>query len=650
MDEREILTRFRDGTLDRGQAMALLAGIAPAPVQAALAGRAAPAVPAAPAAAAAVAPVTAVAPVAAAAPDAPDAPDALVVPAAPAPPVAPPSAAAPVASAASAAPGGGEAAAVAPVAVVGMALRQPQAPDTAAVWRQMRRGHSTASAPPPGRAATGTGHYLDAIEDFDAEFFGIGPADAALTDPQERLFLETAWEALEDAGCTGSRLDALSTDDGTPRSVGVYAGAGGGEYALLAAAAAGAATAGERGDGGPVPRSDTWNLANRVSALLHLTGPSLTLDTAESSVLVALHHALAALRRGECRAALVGGVRLLLHPSGRPPGAGEAVGAVVLKPLQLALADGDTVHCLVRGSAVGHVPAGPDAAGAPAERLVRAAAGESGPGTDAAPPREDAASVAAAVGDAGAATGMAVLARAVLGLRHGTPLPRPGRPGAEDADPAGTAGPVRAAVCARGAGGVEAYAVLEEYAPEPAAPPPHPAATERDRARAEPAGSPGAEEAELVLLSAPTPAHLVATAQRLADFLASAGPAPGLAALARSLRTGRAAMSCRYAALVTGTEPLARLLAGLVPEDATDLRLGGADPLRLGAVPETRAYLAALWAGRRLDQLRDLWLAGVDVDWAALEQGRPGAGAAVVPLPPSAFLRSTHRLGGGPAR
>ncbi|MFJ2821642.1 beta-ketoacyl synthase N-terminal-like domain-containing protein [Streptomyces toxytricini] len=614
MDEREILTRFRDGTLDRGQAMALLAGVVPAAVPVAAGALAAPAAEGAPA-------------VPAAGPSGPARATAAPTPAAPA------------------VPSGGKAGAVAPVAVVGMALRQPQAPDTAAVWRQLRRGHCTASAPPSGRAATGTGHYLDAVQDFDAEFFGIDPAEAALTDPQERLFLETAWEALEDAGCTGSRLDALRADDGTPRSLGVYAGAGSGEYALLAAAAA----VGEPGGSGPMPRSDTWSLASRVSALLRLTGPGLTLDTAESSVLVALHHALAALRRGECRAALVGGVRLLLHPSGRQPGAGEAVGAVVLKPLARALADGDTVHCLIRGSAFGHVPAGPDAAGRPAERLVRAALRESGPGTAAAPPVEDAASVAAAVGDAGAATGMAVLARAVFRLRHGTPLPRPGREPAEEPDPAATAGPRRAAVCVRGAGGVEAYAVLEEYAPERAAPPPQAAETVRARAR-ERAGEPGGQEAELVLLSAPTPAHLAATAHRFAAFLTAPGPPPGLAALARSLRTGRAAMPCRYAALATDTDRLARRLAGLAPEDATDLRHGGADPLRLGAVPETRAYLAALWAGRRLDQLRDLWLAGVDVDWAALEQGRSGAGAVVVPLPPSAFLRSTHWLGGGPTR
>ncbi|KPI10235.1 Beta-ketoacyl synthase, partial [Actinobacteria bacterium OV450] len=243
------------------------------------------------------------------------------------------------------------------VAVVGLAGRYPGAPDLGAFWRQARGGHGGASAPPAGRPGDEPGHYLERVQDFDPEFFGIDAHEAALMDPQERLFLETAWEALEDAGCTGGRLDALTAADGTPRSVGVFTGAGTGDYALLAAASW------RRERPRPMPDGGQWSLPNRLSSLLGLTGPSQCVDTAESSVLVALHQAVAALHRGECAAALVGGVRLLLHPSGRRPGAGEGVGALLLKPLARALADGDDVHCLVRGSAVGHTAPDPTAGG-----------------------------------------------------------------------------------------------------------------------------------------------------------------------------------------------------------------------------------------------------------------------------------------------
>ncbi|MCY0935093.1 polyketide synthase [Streptomyces sp. H34-S4] len=586
MDEREILTRFRNGTLDRGQVTALLAGVEPAVVPA----------------------VTEASPAGFLRELAPAAALALAPPHAPAP------------------------ASYGPVAVVGIAARQPQAPDLASVWQQLRGGPDTASVPPPGRRGTEVGHYLERVQDFDAEFFGIDPGEAALTDPQERLFLETAWEALEDAGCTGSRLDALRATDGTPRSVGVFAGAGTGDYALLAA---GSWAGGHR----RMPRRGTWGLSNRLSGLLRLSGPSQSVDTAESSVLVALHHALAALHHGECAAAVVGGVQLLLHASSRRPGAGEAVGAVVLKPLERALADGDTVLCLIRGSAVGY-EAGTRSGAAPGGRIARAALRAAGVEAAGVQVNEDAVAVAGSVGAAGAATGIAVLTRAVLQLRHGVLLPGAHRPVAEPW-PVADGEVRRVSAGVRGRGGMDAYVVLEEYVPPRDVPPqsaPAGGAVEGRSARAGIAGG-----AELVLLSAPTPAHLAATVRRYAAFLAAPGPGPDLGALARCLRTGRAAMDCRFAAVVTDIAQLAAELADFAPQgagdpDCTDRRRDGADPFRLGVVPETRDYLAALWSGGRLDQLRELWLAGLDVDWAALESA-PGPGAVAVPLPGSAFLR-----------
>ncbi|MGW9453445.1 beta-ketoacyl [acyl carrier protein] synthase domain-containing protein [Streptomyces sp. NPDC055632] len=547
------------------------------------------------------------------------------------------------------------------VAVVGVSGRFPGAPDPDALWRRLRAGRAAGPGPlprdRPGGGGAGTGHYLDRVQDFDPVFFGIEPAEAALMDPQERIFLETAWEAFEDAGCTGGRLDALTAPDGTPRSVGVFVGASAGDYALLAAEAW---ARGARA----MPRRGHWSLPNRLSGLLGLTGPSQSVDTAESSVLVALDLALAALRRRECEAALVGGAQLLLHPASRRPGAGECAGALLLKPLGRALADGDTVHAVVLGGAVAHT-GGADAP----RRLARAALRRTGPGAEEPGLREDAGTAAASVGDAGAATGVAVLTRAVLQLRHRVLLPGPDRPEAEPWTRSGPE-PRRASATLRGTGGVEAHVILEEFRPEPPPLAELPAPLERPdlpelpnqaggpETRTAPGttaatSAPGttaatpAPEGELVLLSAPTPAHLAATAARLLGRIAGRD-APPLAVLARSLRTGRAPMDCRFAVLVHDLAELSaaleRLAAGAM-RGVADLRGGAADPLGLGAVPETRAYLAGLWEARRLPQLRDLWLAGVDADWAALEPAA-GPGAVAVPLPPSAFLRTPLWLPG----
>ncbi|MEU9233627.1 beta-ketoacyl synthase N-terminal-like domain-containing protein [Streptomyces subrutilus] len=631
MDEKEVLTRFKNGHLDRVQAAALLTGSGAATAaRAGTGGGAGPGAGAGPAGGGTV-PV----PVAFPRPDTPRERTAE------------------------------RASAAERIAVVGMAGRYPGAGDLGSFWRQARAGHGSAAAPPAGRPGDERGHYLERVQDFDAEFFGIDAAEAALMDPQERLFLETAWEALEDAGCTGGRLDALTSADGTPRSVGVFTCAGTADYALLAARS----WTRER----PVrlPRGGHWSLPNRFSALAGLTGPSQSVDTAESSVLVALHLAAAALRAGECAAALVGGVQLLLHPSSRRPGAGEGVGALLLKPLARALADGDTVHCVIRGSAVGHSAAGGPAAGpgrwsravagadagavagADAgadgrdggggdgeQRVLRAALRAAGVDASTVALHEDADSVRAFVGEAGAVTAAAALTRAVLQLSHRVLVPGPGRPEAQ-AWHGGEQEPRRASVGAHGAGGSAAHVILEEYLPAEGA---ESAAGAAGAAR--PAGE-ARPAAELFVLSAPTPAHLTATARRFAGLLAGPGPVPELGVLARALRTGRAAMDCRFAAVVGDTGELVAALERFAADGGpyADLRGGGCDPLDMGAVPETADYLAALWRAGHLQQVRSLWLSGLDVDWAALEQAR-GAGAVAVPLPASAFLRTPLWLGG----
>ncbi len=541
-------------------------------------------------------------------------------------------------------------------AVVGIAGRYPGAPDLDAFWRVVRDARDTSAPAPPRRpgpsplAAGQRGHFLEHAADFDAEFFGLAPRDAARLDPQQRLFLETAHAALEDAGLTGARLDTLAGPGGTLRSVGVYVGVASADYALLGARSWAA--------GSPEgPAEGPARLPSRLAALLGLTGPGQVVDTADSSGLTAVHLAVEALRRGTCAAAVAGGVELLLHPARGRDGAGEGVGAVVLKPLRSALADGDQVHAVIRATATGTLGPAPSTApgGGPLLRETRQAA-------------------LRRVGDAGAATGLAALTAAVLQLRHGVLAPARAGAGATPwpraHDATGRTLPRAACVETPGPDGcptLGARLVLEEHLPTAA---PAPAAPDPADARE-----------ELVLLCAPTPAHLRATAARLAAWLDPAAPPgataadrPALASVARTLRAGRASGPCRLAVLAHDTPALAAALhrfaadsggpgdsadraggPGAAEVRCVDLRARGADPLRLAAAPETRDYLAALWRSGRLEQLTGLWLSGVDVPWPALE-ARSGAGSGLVPLPPSALLRrplwrdSAPAPGGAPER
>jgi mycoketide-CoA synthase len=261
------------------------------------------------------------------------------------------------------------------IAVVGIACRLPGASDPAAFWRLLRSGREAISDRPAERwemdersaAERSTpelrrGGFLERIDEFDADFFGISPKEAEVMDPQQRLILELGWEGLEDAGIVPARL--------VGSRVGVFVGAISSDYANLLRRRGGDAitrhvfTGNERGI-----------IANRLSYTLGIHGPSLTVDAAQSSALVAVHLACESLRRGESTLALAGGVSLsigldnalgahrlgALSPDGRcftfdarANGfvTGEGGGVVVLKPLSRALADGDPIYCVIRGSAV----------------------------------------------------------------------------------------------------------------------------------------------------------------------------------------------------------------------------------------------------------------------------------------------------------
>ncbi|GGK76605.1 hypothetical protein GCM10012284_08250 [Mangrovihabitans endophyticus] len=491
------------------------------------------------------------------------------------------------------------------VAVVGLACQVPGAPDADRYWANLRAGVESVTVFDAAELrAAGVDDALRTRPDyvpaapvladpslFDADFFGYSHREACALDPQHRLFLECAWAAMEHAGYAPGRQTG---------PVGVYGGSALNSYLLFS---------------GLLPRlsddylftltaSDKDFLATRVSYKLGLTGPSLTVQTACSTSLVAVHLAVRALLAGECDMALAGGVSVrvphrvgYLHDGGhmlsadghcRPFDAaaggtlfGSGAGIVVLKRLDDARAQHDTVHAVVRGSAVNNDGADKAGFSAPSVRRQADAVVEAlgaadvdpatvayveahGTGTRVGDPIEVAAltrayrrftrargfcalgSVKSNVGHLDAAAGVTGLIKAVLALRHGEIPPtlhfRHANPDLRldetpfrvadrlEPWPAG-AGPRRAAVNALGVGGTNAHVVLQE-APAPP----------------EPAASVPARPVVLLAVSARTPHALATLSGAVADHLAAHGDAH-LADAAYTLQVGRAAFACRGSAV-----------------------------------------------------------------------------------------------------
>ncbi|MBV8227105.1 MAG: SDR family NAD(P)-dependent oxidoreductase, partial [Verrucomicrobia bacterium] len=265
------------------------------------------------------------------------------------------------------------------IAVVGMSGVFPGSANLQAFWKSLEAGEDLISKPPQGRwnfpanafGATGAvgaieppwGGFMPHVDQFDPLFFDISPREAELMDPQQRLFLQTVWHTLEDAGYCKFRLAGSKT--------GVFVGVAANDYANLLAMA-----------GIPVEAySSTGNahsvLANRVSYFFDWHGPSEAIDTACSSSLVAIHRAIESIASGSCNLAIAGGVNVLLSPAAFlafakagmlcPDGRcksfdanangyvrGEGVGAILLKPLRQALQDRDHIYAVIRGSAENH--------------------------------------------------------------------------------------------------------------------------------------------------------------------------------------------------------------------------------------------------------------------------------------------------------
>jgi len=263
------------------------------------------------------------------------------------------------------------------IAIIGLSGRYPGARDLHAFWQNLSAGRDSIGEIPatrwdhsrffhPDRTHKGTvyskwGGFIDDVDQFDAGFFNISAREAETLDPQERLFLQTAWECVEDACHTRQSLKGVS--------VGVFVGVMWGNYALLDVSDE------QLKSGRPCPPFSS--IANRVSYVMNFSGPSMAVDTMCSSSLTAIHLSSLAMQNGDCDLAIAGGVNLILHPNkyqllaggqylstdgrcrafgdggdGYVPG--EGVGAVMLKPLHKAIDDGDHVYGVIKATSLNH--------------------------------------------------------------------------------------------------------------------------------------------------------------------------------------------------------------------------------------------------------------------------------------------------------
>ncbi|MCW8999512.1 MAG: beta-ketoacyl synthase N-terminal-like domain-containing protein, partial [Kangiellaceae bacterium] len=272
-----------------------------------------------------------------------------------------------------------------PIAIIGLSGRYPESTNIDNYWTNLKNGNDCIIEVPKerwdwqeyynqdrttqGNHFSKWGGFIEGVDEFDARFFNISPREAVTIDPQERLFLQHAWMAIEDAGYTRDSLQIAEQND-LAGQVGVYAGVMYSEYQLLGAEAS------LQGDRMGIA-SSVASIANRVSYVLNIHGPSMTLDTMCSSSLTSIHLACQDLKLGRTSMAIAGGVNVSIHPNkylmlstgqfissdghcqsfgeggdGYIPG--EGVGVVVLKRLAEAERDGDPIYGLIQGSSLNH--------------------------------------------------------------------------------------------------------------------------------------------------------------------------------------------------------------------------------------------------------------------------------------------------------
>ncbi len=564
----------------------------------------------------------------------------------------------------------------APIAIIGVAGRYPEADDLDGFWRNLAAGRDSVGEIPAerwdhgryydpdarvaGKTYSKWGGFISGVDRFDAEFFNITPREAEQMDPQERLFLGCAHQALEDAGYNRQRLLeqgrawGQAPDLGAP--VGVFVGVMYQEYPLWGA---------DPAQGMAVPGNPA-SIANRVSYSYDLAGPSIAVDSMCSSSLTSIHLACESLRRGECALALAGGVNLSLHPNkyliigqyrfassrgrcesfgktgdGYVPG--EGVGAVLLKPLSRALADRDRIHGVIKGSAINHggktngysVP-NPAAQAAVILRAYQSAGVDPdevgyveahGTGTALGDPIEIASlakvfgarvegagrcaigSVKSNIGHCESAAGIAGLTKVLLQMRHGQLVPSlhatelnphidfASSPFVVQQRLEPWPRPRVAGISGFGAGGANAHLILAE-GPE------------------RPQGHAVVEGPQAILVSARGPEALRQRVEALLSALeALPADAAGLIALAYTLQVGREAMGWRLGFMATDLATVQRGLRDYLQGNHPSLLLGHAGSIqgrRLGAT-----------AGADIGAILAAWVDGAEVDWRPLYGANP---------------------------
>jgi acyl transferase domain-containing protein/enoyl-CoA hydratase/carnithine racemase/aryl carrier-like protein len=582
------------------------------------------------------------------------------------------------------------------VAIIGISGRYPQSPDLERFWDNLSAGRSCAGEvpadrwhwqdhydPEKGPGSTRWGGFIDDVDKFDPLFFRIAPKEAKKIDPQERLFLETSYHAIEDSGYTP---DTLAPNG----KVGVFVGVMNSRYTVQ-----------------PL----FYSIANRVSFLFDFSGPSFAVDSACSGSLTAIHLALDSLYGGMCEAAIAGGVSLILDPQhmleltalgmlseggqcrsfGRNADGfvdAEGVGAVILKPLAHALRDGDHIHAVIKGSAInaggrthGYTVPNPAAqAEVVSAALTRADIDSAdvsyleahGTGTALGDPIEVAGltrafranrraadrahgqhcaigSLKSNIGHCESAAGIAALTKVLMQLRHRQLVPTLHADEVNDEIDFATtpfrlqrelaawrrplAGdremPRIAGISSFGAGGANAHLVVQE-APAIARPQP-------DDGRA-----------CLVPLSARTPDQLQEKIRQLLAFVQRKSADIDLRSLAYTLQVGREAMDERIALVVDSLDDLQRQLRALSNGERLD-HVPPRDSVRKSrdflagcrADPEFSRRCEAWIAQRDLARIAEHWVRGIEIDWTRLHAG---ARPVRIPLPTYPFARDRHWL------
>jgi acyl transferase domain-containing protein/acyl carrier protein/2-polyprenyl-3-methyl-5-hydroxy-6-metoxy-1,4-benzoquinol methylase len=564
-----------------------------------------------------------------------------------------------------------------PIAIIGLGGRYPQAKNLSEFWENLKSGKDSITEIPAdrwdltdfydeekgkaGKSYSKWGGFIDQIDHFDPLFFNISAREAELMDPQARLFLQTAWETFEDAGYPKKKLEGGRDKNATQPQIGVYVGVMYEEYPLFGAE--------ENAKGNFVnPGGSISSIANRVSYFFNLNGPSMAVDTMCSSSLTAIHLACESIQNGNCTMALAGGVNISVHPNkylmlsqgmfvsskgrcesfgegGEGYVPGEGVGAVLLKSYSQAIADGDRIYGLIKGTALNHggktngytvpnpkaqasvIKAAMKKAGVKAEDFSYIEA--HGTGTSLGDPIEIAGlnkafesknkqfcsigSVKSNIGHCESAAGISGLTKVLLQMQHRQLVPSlhstilnpnikfentPFKVQQELEEwSALNDKPRLAGISGFGAGGSNAHLIIEEYISEKV--------------------SYRSQMPLVVVLSAKDEERLQIIVDNLKMHIEN-HPEINVNDLAYTLQTGREAMEERLAFIAEDREDLIAQLSCYLEKNTQNLYIGNIHNDQLGISLEGKsgmAYLESIIKEKESHSLAQLWVKGVNIDW-----------------------------------